>query len=102
MAAGADSRLDSHGHAVVAAEGGALASLLATAQACGQAGSGQMGSLYRNTLMLLLSSLVGAFGLSPATLPTRELSQLLDTYVSIFEGLPAFHRLACEGHHCQT
>ena len=83
-----DSRLDPHGHAVVAAEGGALGSLLGIGQACGQAGSGLMGGLYRSILVLLLSSLVGAFGLSPATLPARELSQVLDIFASIFEGAP--------------
>ncbi len=89
------SRLDHHGHAVVAAEAGALGALLAAGQAAGQAGSGDGGGLHRRALLLLLSALVGAFGLSPATLPAQELGQVLGLFASVLEGTHRVSPLVC-------
>lgn len=80
---------DNRRHGQVAADEGALTSLAASAQvlcdpAAGAADS--LSSLSRSILLATLSSIVGAFGLSPARLPSKELEALLAMLQSIFEG----------------
>ena len=79
--------LDHHSHAVVAAEGGAFPALLAIGQAVKQAGGGSADGMHSRSLLLLLAATVGAFGLSPRSLPAEELGQVMGLFASIFEGV---------------
>ena len=76
----------------MAADDGALASLAASASSlCSPGGSADpLASLFRSMLLALLSSIVGAFGLSPARLPVRDLEHILQLLQSIFEGMIAY------------
>lgn len=80
--------MDYRGHAQVAADDGALASLAASASSlCSPStNSDPLASLFRSTLLALLSTVIGAFGLSPARLPGRDLEHILHLLQSVFEG----------------
>ena len=79
---------DYRGHAQVAADEGALASLAASARSlCSSAASlDPLAGLFRSTLLVLLSSVIGAFGLSPARLPSRDLDHTLQLLETVFDG----------------
>ncbi|BDA41474.1 probable Nucleoporin NUP188 homolog at N-terminal half [Coccomyxa sp. Obi] len=85
---GAGEGEDYRGHAQVAADEGALASLAASARSlCGLAGSvDPLAGLSRSTLLVVLSSIIGAFGLSPARLPSRDLDHILQLLETVFDG----------------
>ncbi len=72
----------------MAADEGALASLAASALSlCGPAGSvDTLAGLSRSTLLVVLSSITGAFGLSPARLPGRDLEHILQLLEAVFDG----------------
>lgn len=72
----------------MAADEGALASLAASVRSlCGSAGSvDPLAGLSRSTLLLVLSSIIGAFGLSPARLPSRDLDHVLQLLETVFDG----------------
>lgn len=79
--------MDFTGHAQVAAKQSALSCLAAAAQQlCGPGGTSGMSSMYRRALMVMMSAIVGAFGLSPARLPPTELDAVLETLTCIYEG----------------
>ena len=50
------------------------------------AGAGPLGGLYRGVLLAALGVAVGAFGLSPASLPAAEAGALLAAVCGVFEG----------------
>ncbi|KAK9846575.1 hypothetical protein WJX81_006919 [Elliptochloris bilobata] len=75
-------------HARRAAEAGALGGLAALAAHPGVVGGGPLGGLYRGVLLGALGAAVGAFGLSPASLPAAEADALLAAVCSLFEGQP--------------
>lgn len=73
-------------HARRAAEAGALGGIAALAAHPGMAGAGPLGGLYRGVLLAALGVAVGAFGLSPASLPAAEAGALLAAVCGVFEG----------------
>lgn len=86
MPAGEGERRQYEEHARRAAEAGALGGFAALAAHPGMAGAGPLGGLYRGVLLAALGVAVGAFGLSPASLPAVEAGVLLAAVCGVFEG----------------
>ena len=78
---------DFKGHAQRATELGVLEALAAMASQVGRQDASQdMRYIYSQTLLGLLSTLICAFGLSPSSLTASDLSLLVQTIASLFQG----------------
>ncbi len=74
-------------HAERAAQLGVLGVIASMASQVGQqAARSDMQYIYCQTLLGLMSTLICAFGLSPASLPTGDLSTVVQILASLFDG----------------